>query len=358
MKQTLTDSSNKEDVLQYCNDILSGNILANVLVKQSVQRFLSDIERPDIDMRWEILDRFCDFAGLFHHYTGPTNGVKFELLPWQKFFVAGMICMYKGESRKVRQVLFEVGRKNGKSTLIAVLGLYFFIADGEANPEIYCCSNSKDQSKILFKMCVNFLKQIKNWDKKFNIYRDYIERKDGLGFLKCMPADADTLDGLNSHVTLLDEYGAAKDSRLKDVMDSSQKFRQNPLSIVLTTANYTFGGPCFQYQKKCENILNGTFEDDRQFALCYTLDSNDDWKDKKMYIKANPCIGYTLSEDRLYEECISSTAVAEMEFKIKTCNIWLNSEKVWIPNNVVERCYCDPKKYPLMILNVRTWLWI
>ena len=46
-------------------------------------------------------------------------------------------------TRKYREVLLVVARKNGKSTLSAAIGLYLMVADGEPGAEIYAVATKK-----------------------------------------------------------------------------------------------------------------------------------------------------------------------------------------------------------------------
>ena len=43
--------------------------------------------------------------------------------------------------------MFLVGRKNGKSTLLAAIALYMLIADYEGAAEIYSVATKRDQAK-------------------------------------------------------------------------------------------------------------------------------------------------------------------------------------------------------------------
>ena len=43
-----------------------------------------------------------------------------------------------------------MGKKNGKSLLASVVGLYMLTADGEMGPEVYAVATKKDQSKIIW----------------------------------------------------------------------------------------------------------------------------------------------------------------------------------------------------------------
>ena len=84
----------------------------------------------------EFIENFCK------HSKGKMGGKPFILELWQKALVAatfGIVHKIDG-TRKYREVMLVVARKNGKSTLAAAIGLYLQIADGEPGSEVYACA--------------------------------------------------------------------------------------------------------------------------------------------------------------------------------------------------------------------------
>jgi len=55
--------------------------------------------------------------------------------------------------------MFLVGRKNGKSTLLAAIALYLLVADQEGAAEIYSVATKRDQAKKVLTEAVNMVKQ-------------------------------------------------------------------------------------------------------------------------------------------------------------------------------------------------------
>lgn len=117
-------------------------------------------------------------------------------------------------------------------------------------------------------------------------FRDQINFDKTLSFLRVLAADSSKLDGPNPSMFLLDEYHAAKNSGLKDVLQSGQGMRDDPMSVIITTAGFDKLGPCYQFREMCTEVLKGLKEDDTLFALIYALDEGDDWKDEKCGLKA------------------------------------------------------------------------
>lgn len=56
------------------------------------------------------------------------------------------------------------------------------------------------------------------------------------GTFKALASDSDSLDGLNVHGALIDELHAIKDKNLYDVVIDGMTAREQPLSIITSTA--------------------------------------------------------------------------------------------------------------------------
>ena len=49
---------------RYAQDVLDGKLVAGELVRLACKRFMLDLERPDLEFRAEIVDRFITFCSL------------------------------------------------------------------------------------------------------------------------------------------------------------------------------------------------------------------------------------------------------------------------------------------------------
>ena len=327
---------------QYAADVRDGKVLVGEYIKLAVERFYSLFERDDVEFREERVDYAIEFIALLRHYTGRHAGKPFVLLPWQEFAVANIYGFYKKDedgtwNRLTSFVYIEMARKNGKSAFAAALCLYHLIADGEANAEVYLAANSKDQAKVSFTMCRNFVSGLDPKHKYLESFRDQINFDRTLSFMKVLAADSSKLDGPNPSMFLLDEYHAAKNSGLKDVLQSGQGMRDDPMGIIITTAGSDKLGPCYQSREMCTEILKGLKTDDTIFALIYSLDEGDNWKDEAVWGKSNPNLGVTVKTKYLREQvqkAINSPS-EEVGIKTKNINMWCDAETVWIPEHYI-----------------------
>lgn len=329
----------KKKYIQYAEDVLSGKIVTGHYIKLAAERFFRLMYDKRYEFREDKVEQVCEFISIIHHYTGKHAGKAFVLEAWQEWIVASMYGFYlKGTNeRLVQSAYIEMARKQGKSAFASALCLYHLIADGEMNAEVYMAANSKDQAKVSFNMASNFSKMLDPGKEFLDPYRDTIKYERTLSFLKVLAADSSKLDGPNASMYLIDEYHAAKNSGVKDVLQSSQGMRENPMAVIITTAGFDRLGVCYQYREMCTEVVSGLKEDDTLFIAIYCLDKEDDWKDEAVWVKSNPNLGVTVQPKYIKTQVKKAinTPSDEVSIKTKNLNIWCDAEKIWIKDDYI-----------------------
>ena len=328
--------------VKYAEDVVSGRIVACQWVKLACQRFLDDINSHDFYFDERKYRTLTTFIGVLKHYSSGAAGTQFVLEPWEDFIICNIFCLYRVDThrRKYKTAHISVSRKNGKTTLAAVLGLFAMIADGEPAASVIMAANSREQGHIDFDAASAFARQLDPKRKSLKVLRNEIKFEKNNANLKVISADASTGDGLNPSMVILDELHEAPDSKLYDVLRSGQGFREQPLMLSITTAGFRLGGFCNQLEDYCKEVLSGIKIDDTLFSLLYTLDDGDDWTDDRNYVKANPNLGVTVKTDWLLEQVnqARNTPSLEVGVKTKNLNMWVSSSNVWIPEHNVRKC--------------------
>lgn len=323
----------------YVEKVLSNKITVGETIKLACQRFQTDLTRSDLEFREDKVDRAIAFIGTLKHFTGKHSGKPFILEEWQQFIVANIVGFYwKGtNTRRFTSSYIEVSRKQGKTALAAALCLYYLIADGEDGAEVLLAANSKEQAKIAFDMCSKFTKGIDSKGKYLTAYRADILFDMTKSKLKVLAADDSKLDGFNASFGLLDEYHAAKNSKVRDVIKSSQGMRENPHLCTITTAGFDKTLPCYQLRTVAIEVLNGLKTDDELFIAIYSLDTTDDWREEKNWIKCAPNLDVTVTSKYIrgqVQQAINNPA-DEVGVKTKTLNLWCDSSNVWLPEDYI-----------------------
>lgn len=321
---------------QYIDDVLNDRIVVGELMRLSVQRFQQ--LRTQYVFKPKKVQKVLDFFKLLRHFKGKTSGRIFALEAWQEFIVAYLFGLYNEDgTRLVRNAYIEMARKQGKTAFAAGLALYCAFADGEPGAEVDLAANSKEQAKIAYEFCEAYAAQLDPRGTQLSRYRDRINDKRTKSKLQVFAADDTKLDGFDASMYLLDEYHAAKNSKLRDVLQSSQGTRKNPLGVVITTAGFDKLGVCYQYRTMCCEVLHGVAQSDSLAAFIYSLDDEDDWADPSVWAKSNPNLGVTVQPAFIEGEVADAKNMpsAEVGVRTKTINQWCESSDVWIPDHYI-----------------------
>ena len=323
---------------KYAQQVLEGKIIACYYVQLACKRFLQDLNREDLIFNCDKVTNVISFISTFKHNTGQFVGKPFILLAWQQFVVANIYGFYYSDgTRRFTTAYIEIARKNGKTQLAAALALYSLIADGENAAQVIAASNSKEQAKILLQAATALTKSIDPNHKYLTPYRSEIKFQLTDSFLKIVSADTSKLDGLNCSTFIIDEYHEAPNTKMWDVLRSSQGMRRNPLGIIITTSGFAKEKPCYKKREVGLEVLHNLKQDDSFFCIVYTLDNKDDWTDERVWIKACPCLGVTVTKKYMRDQINSALLNPSEEVGVKTklCNLWCDVADVWLPESYI-----------------------
>lgn len=328
---------------KYTEGVINGNIVAGELVKLACKRFMDDLQRDDLEFKADIVDRFISFCSIIKHFKGKSAGTQFRLEPWQQFIAANILGFYLkgGEYRKYTNSLICVSRKQGKTALAALFCLWFLIGDNEASAEVDLAANSRQQASIAYEFCREYAKQLDPKQKDLKCQRNGIKLDLNASKLNVFAADSTKLDGFNASFALIDEYHAAKDSRLYDVLKSSMGQRKNPHLMVISTVGFSVVSPFKKLYDTNTEVLHGIKEDDSTFAMIFALDENDDWRDEKNWLKIAPNLDITVSRKYLREQVTAAenNTAAEAGILVKNFNVWQQVTSIWIPDSYLNKCF-------------------
>lgn len=316
---------------KYCRDAAAGKIVVSRNVQLACKRHLKDLETAhDRGLYFDpkSAQHALDFFFFLKHSKGEFAGQSFKLEPWQQFII---YCVFgwkrAGGLRRFRNAYVFVARKNGKSTFAAGIALYLFFADGEPGAEVYVAATKKDQARIVFKEAERMRKASPALAKRIQNFRDNMSIPNTASKLEPLGADEDTLDGLNVHGAIIDEYHAHKTDKVYEVIDTATGSRRQPLKFTITTAGDNLEGPCYKQHVYCENVLEGIFVDDSLFCFLAGLDREDvvNWHVEKNWKKANPNLLISVKIDDLRDKAQTAKNLPSKlaGFLTKHLNVWV-----------------------------------
>lgn len=326
----------------YAKKVTTGKIVAGKLMKLACQRYLDWFKRKDYVFDTEKADRVCNFCEKLTLTTGKFAGKKLQLMDWQRFIIYNLYGFVRKSdgNRVIRQCYLQLARKSSKTSTAAALALYHLIADREMDGQIIFAANSSAQAELAFSIADSFVRKLDPSSKFFKRYRQSIKFDKTKSLIKVVSADARRLDGLNVSMAVIDEYHAAPNNAVADVLESSVGMRTQPLILYITTAGFDLTGPCYEMRNTCVNILEGKLEDDTLGAFIFEMDENDDVEDPNNWVKCQPSLGITVTNEYIRKELrkAKNTPSLFVNFKTKTLNYWCASEQgEWIPYDYIKK---------------------
>lgn len=323
--------------VSYPISVLNGTTVTGELIKLQCQRYLSLFERDDVYFDPERAEKPIKFISKLKHWeSAQFAGKPFILQDWQKFLIYNVFGWIKksDNTRLIRSAYLQISRKNGKTSLAAALALYALIADGEPGAEVDVVAPSSSQSHIALTAAQNYGRSI----NKHGIlkYRNSdILFKHTNSKLRVMSSDKKYGDGYSSHVAIMDELHAFKDSSIFNLITSSMGARKQPLLFMITTSGFDLYSFCKQYRDSCVDILKGLKTDDTIAPFIYEIDEEDNWEDPANWKKCCPALNVTVSEGYMQEQLLKAKNLPaeETAIKTKTFNVWCSTRSVWIPED-------------------------
>lgn len=329
-------------ILEYMEKIKSGEEIVSAKVRRIYKKLADDVYDQTSEYEYnadranhaiEFIENFCK------HSKGSWGGKSIELELWQKAFLAatfGFIHKIDG-TRKYREVLLVVGRKNGKSTVGSGIGLYLQISDGELGAEVYAVATKKDQAKLVWLEAKRMVNKSPALRKRIKPLVSELVGLTNDSTFKPLGSDSDTLDGLNVSGALLDEIHAWKDKNLYDVIVDGTSSREQPLIVMISTAGTVREAVYDMKYEEAELLLNGLddpdgYKDDRFLPIIYELDNKKEWQDESCWKKANPGLGTIKKIDSLATK-VNKAKVNSMLVKnllTKDFNIRETSTESWL----------------------------
>ena len=330
-------------IREYVELIKRGKIKTSARVRKVYTRLLKEIDRPPKNFKYyfdeETGERPISFIETFCKQSQGDLGAPLELELFQRAYIQALFGFLDKETgyRRFRETMFLVGRKNGKTTLMAGIALYLLTADYEGAAEIYSVATKKDQARKALTEAVNMIKQSPELRAVLKKRRNDVYFAATSSKFEALASDSNTLGGLNSHGVIIDELHAIRDRNLYEVMKQSTSSRRQPLIVMITTAG-TVRECIFDdmYEYACR-VADGEEVDEAFLPILYELDERSEWLDPKMWIKANPGLGKIKQVETLrsFVERAKKNPADRAVVLCKDFNVRENGSTAWLPFDVI-----------------------
>ena len=305
----------KNYIYEYYQKINDGSIEAGKWIHLVYEYVVKGIETKQFKFDQKKANRAIDWIeNHCFHVEGPLAPGNFKLELWEK---AMLSCIYgivdnNSDLRVFREIMFLVGRKNGKSILAAAIGDYEFQEDGGFGARIFNIAPKLDQADIIY-MNAWAMMQL---DPEYVIKKQALEDKRSKTHERVeddqtlprkrmsdifIPATNSTFkkiafsakksDGFNPSFCICDEIACWEgDAGIKqyEVLKSGMGARPEAMLLSCTTAGYINDGIYDELLKRCTRFLLGNSKEKRLLPFLYMIDDVEKWNDMNELHKAMP----------------------------------------------------------------------
>lgn len=274
--------------------------------------------------------------------TGRYAGKRFVLHAFQREWIELIFGQDEDGNRVRREVVIGVGRKNGKTELLAAIALSLLVLDGERGGLVIGAAAKRDQAKLMLETAKRMVNN-SPWLSKFLVCRrDHIYFPELDATYKVIAAEAQKEHGLNPHAVIVDEGHATmeKSRELYDTLLTAQGARDNPIAIVITTAGPVPAGPMYELYEYGKQIEQGLRQDPRFGFKWYESEPDAAVNSREAWASANPARGLFLNERFLEDQSQSvlDGKAPEFMFRRLHLNQWTTAAERWLPYRKVEAC--------------------
>lgn len=339
--------------MEYASSIKSGEKIANLEIKQMIDRFYADLENPEYEMDpkgpefcIKIIEKtLCHEKGEALDGT-PMRGTPFLLQPFHKFIIYNIVGFkHKGtDILKYHEVLIFIPRKNVKTTFAAALAWALSLYFRKSGATVYVTSAALQQSLQPFnflKYNINRMGENKNDGGSIKVIDNNNEHSfeadlgDGSFYMQALAANPDTQDSLNCNIAIADELHAYKKPKQYNLFKEAMKAYTNSMMIGISTAGDNEQLFLGQRLKYCRKVLNGTIKDEQYFIFiaCADKDENGDidFTNPKIHEMANPSYGVTIRPEDILNDAYQALNDPQQrkDFFAKSLNEYTNSLKAY-----------------------------
>lgn len=322
----------------YARSVVDGRVVAGPHVRDSCRRHLRDLaEGPQRGLSWDVSavnEAIRFYREILRLNGGQFEGRPFELQPSQAFIVGSIFGWRRADGfRRFRTAYIEQGKGNGKSPMVAGIGLKMLVADSEPRAEVYAFATKKDQAQILFRDAVAMVEQSPELEQALKMsggkgHEWNIADLQTASFFRPVSSE-DAQSGPRPHCAIGDEIHEHKSGLMVEMMRAGFKFRRQPLLLMITNSGTDRNSVCWEKHTYGAEVASGTREDDEFFSYICALDEGDDpLQDESCWIKANPLLDISVTREFLRGQVREALGMPSKESSVRRLHFcqWVESE--------------------------------
>jgi phage terminase large subunit-like protein len=288
--------------------------------------------------------RAVRFIENLQHTEGALAGRPFKLHPWQAKIprkVFGDVDRHG--RRKIRTVFLLWPRGCGKTTMVSALGLLCLLGpEKDAAGQVICAAADRGQASIAFDSACRMVRADPRLSACTRIVTNTktIHHPKSESIYRAISHESYTKHGLNISCLLADEVHVWPTRDLWEVLTTSQGKRDQPLTIITTTAGVGRTGIAWELYDYALKVERGEIDDPTFLPVLYQAPADCDWRDEALWHAVNPALGKFRSLDEMRRSALraAQSPVELAAFKRFYLNIWAEAnETPWLDMDLYDK---------------------
>lgn len=256
------------------------------------------------------------------------KGQKIKLLRFQFEILTSILCVKNRETgfRRFKEAHLNIGRKNGKGSLVAWIIIYLYFTQDTYGAEYIIVANDIKQATNLFNTIQLTIKNNKTLKKyvKITESKKQMYRKSTNSYLRVLSNEGGNLDSYASYIVVLDEVHEYKSDEAYSKLITGMGLWDDPIMFTTTTASdgedeQNLEYQMYSYSKKLESE---EIDDDTFYYAVYEAKKDCDIFDIDEWCNANPALGCFKKIDDFIK--LAKKAMAMKTFEAKFRRLYLN----------------------------------
>jgi phage terminase large subunit-like protein len=291
----------------------------------------ASVKKPRVEPEMPIEEKVIAFIETLKVPDGPDAGKLISLRDWQKRMIRGVYgpkrINERGEhARAVRQAIWTMARKNGKTSLAG--GLILSHLTGPCaiwNGQLFSVAFEVGQAALAFRVTQSMVLQDEDLSSRV-ILTESSKRalcKVSNSVFRALSSESRSKHGLNPNFVLFDEFSQfGNDRALFDVMTTSMGAQKEPLALVISTQAAEDSAVMSELVDYGRQVNKGETRDSSFHLTEYSTPQEADPFDESKWGLANPALGDFRSLDEMRNYAARARMLPTMMNSFR--NLYLN----------------------------------
>ena len=347
MSRKASQLTRESAILEYWNEIETGGVNVGKWIRLLFDVILQGLSEHRWYWSQELADNALGFIGRYcHHYKGKLAPRRIKLSLWERALISLIFGIVDDAARRqFTEVILVIGRKMGKTLLVAAIATYMAYAAGEYGSEIYFLAPKIDQADLCYSALEYNVHAEPELDciTKSTKYRGLVIAETNT-IIKKLAFSSKKSDGYSPQFYAADEcssWPGVSGIRQWEVMVSGTGAREEPLGMAFSSGGYENDGLYDELVKRGTGFLMGNSREKHLLPVLYMIENPEKWDDLDELEKSLPGMGESVSREFIQKEIdIAHESIPkEIEFKVKYGCLKQNMSACWLKAEDINKAF-------------------